>query len=643
MAKLPRLESVQSNQDICHEFLGYNHNMVIRDNEFFDMENMSSSGYPVMMPRKRRGLITKLKEPKGVFAKNRLCWVEKAFGEWRFFYNGITHHSWKVSADEKQFISIGSQILIWPDKKYFDITKIQEPEKAMGSLGAKWESDNRVEFSLCKLDGTSYEDYIRQPTAPKDPENGLLWMDTSVTPNSLKQYAADRDEWMSIATTYIKIAARRIGNLFKQYDGITISGCSVLPDLNTDSIIMNIDPGVEIDGQRDSNYIIVVGLLNDSTHQEGKTFTVERRIPDMEFLTESENRVWGCNSQKHEIYCCKLGDPTNWNCYMGLSTDSYAVTIGTDGNFTGACTHLGYVLFFKEDCIHKIYGNRPSNFQVTNSHVRGVERGSEKSLVIVNERLYFKSRNGICVYDGSLPSSISHALGDTPYKNAVAGTLGNKYYVSMQSADGWTLFAYDEAQDIWHREDDTHVQYFTRVRDELFFIDAESHLLKSVNGTYSLYNNANGPAEIDGTVIDSNKIEWYDPENEEATSSDDQMSTKNYYCAIKTEKYVGKLEDEVEWMVLSGDMGAQSIESKYLSRLHLRLQVDEGSTIMARIRYNSDNEDWTEHPINAPGKKVFTIPIVPRRCDHLALQLRGTGPCKIYSISKYLEEGSDLS
>ena len=76
---------------------------------------------------------------------------------------------------------------------------------------------------------------------------------------------------------------------------------------------------------------------------------------------------------------------------MGISTDSYAMTVCSGGDFTGACSHLGYVLFFKEDVIHRIYGTKPANYQLTNVESRGVEKGSEKSLVIVNETLYYKS------------------------------------------------------------------------------------------------------------------------------------------------------------------------------------------------------------------------------------------------------------
>ena len=39
--------------------------------------------------------------------------------------------------------------------------------------------------------------------------------------------------------------------------------------------------------------------------------------------------------------------------------------------------------------------------------------------------------------------------------------------------------------------------------------------------------------------------------------------------------------------------------------------------------------------------RSFSVPIRPRRCDHLRLRVVGEGEAKIYSIAKVIEEGSD--
>ena len=141
---------------------------------------------------------------------------------------------------------------------------------------------------------------------------------------------------------------------------------------------------------------------------------LERRVPDMDYLTECDNRVWGCSNKENVIYACKLGDPTNWFSYRGIAADSYAVTVGSDGAFTGAATCMGYALFFKENTLHKLYGSKPSDFQLSSLRCRGVAKGAARSLCVINETLYYLSPDGVMAWDGSIPNKVSTALDPAP-------------------------------------------------------------------------------------------------------------------------------------------------------------------------------------------------------------------------------------
>ena len=52
--------------------------------------------------------------------------------------------------------------------------------------------------------------------------------------------------------------------------------------------------------------------------------------------------------------------------------------------------------------------------------------------------------------------------------------------------------------------------------------------------------------------------------------------------------------------------------------------------------------DW-EHigTRTATSLTGFTMPILPRRCDHFRLRIEGKGDAKIYSITKTVGQGSD--
>ena len=116
-------------------------------------------------------------------------------------------------------------------------------------------------------------------------------------------------------------------------------------------------------------------------------------------------------------------------------------------------TQKGYPVFFKEDCLHLVNGSTPSSFQIKAVMCRGVQDGSYRSAVVVNERVYYKSRTDVMMFDGSMPVSVSEQLGKVLYSDARAGALGDKYYISMVDKNGsWSLFTYDTEKKVWFRE-----------------------------------------------------------------------------------------------------------------------------------------------------------------------------------------------
>ena len=275
---------------------------------------------------------------------------------------------------------------------------------------------------------------------------------------------------------------------------------------------------------------------------------------------------------------------------MGLSTDSYVASCGTDGPFTGAITHLGYPLFFKENCIHKVYGNYPKNYQIQTSTCRGVQKGCHNSLAIANETLYYKARGAVCAYDGSLPVEVSSALGNEAYSDATAGAVGNKYYISMKNAAGeWNLFAYDTAKKMWHKEDDLQASAFCAHHGEMYCIDRRNMNIITLFGSGS------------------------------------------------------KETEPVEWMWQTGELGISSPDMKYISGITVRMMLERGSMVDFYIQYDQ-SEEW-EHICNIRGTALrsFNVPIRPRRCDHMKLRIVGIGGGKVYSFSKTISQGSGLS
>lgn len=592
--KLPTLYPIDMARLQTQIFRGLNTKDKISDGEWNWEENVSSRNYPLFSERARRGMVAQLTRPQGMLAKDALAYVDNG----TLYYNGheVTLPTGVTleATGEKQMISMGAYLLIWPDKVYVNTQDLTD----CGKMGAQWESAGSISYQLCRLDGTAYNvpDANVGGTAPANPTNGTYWIDTSGDVHALKQYSSSQDAWTSIATVYVRIGSAGIGAAFAEYDGVTISGLAGNPDNPTSMEQVAALNGDKLVYARGDDYIVVAaGVLDQAWTQTEGTATVERVIPEMQYICEGENRVWGCYYGMHqgkminEIYACALGDFKNWRKYMGLSTDSYTVSVGSDGAFTGAIHFQGYPHFFKENCLHKVWGTMPSNYRMLTTELRGVQAGSWRSMVVVNETLLYKSRADIVAFDGSVPAKISEALGSARYYDAAAGHFGGRYYISMRDeANEWHLFTYDEARELWHREDASHALAFEMMDDDLYMIDAGTGKLWALNGTQ------------------------------------------------------GEPEEPVRWSATSGIIGYEYENRKYLSRYNIRLKLGAGAQVRMYIEYDS-NGQWKQQGIMQGGTapKTFMLPVIPRRCDHMRLKLEGVGEVRIFSVARLLSVGGD--
>ena len=104
-----------------------------------------------------------------------------------------------------------------------------------------------------------------------------------------------------------------------------------------------------------------------------------------------------------------------------------------------------------------------------------------------------------------------------------------------------------------------------------------------------------------------------------------------------------KNTERVPWMAETGDLGIYSPDMKYISRITVRMMLDVGSEVRFFAQYDF-SDDWEElFVMRGTNLRSFSIPIRPKRCDHIRLRIEGDGMAKIYSITKTIEQGSELS
>ena len=117
--KYPTLSEQETSRQMVDAFRGYNHNLRIGDGEFFDMKNMTSDYYPVLSPRRKRGVYASPGDPQGMIAKDSLCYVDGT----DFVVNGYPiDMGLSTDPDDcpKRLVSMGAYVIILPDKKYIN-------------------------------------------------------------------------------------------------------------------------------------------------------------------------------------------------------------------------------------------------------------------------------------------------------------------------------------------------------------------------------------------------------------------------------------------------------------------------------------------------------------------------------------------
>lgn len=596
-------------------FYGYNHNDVISNGEMYDMRNMSGDDSMLLSMRKPRGITSydeAGQEPvmlTGIHGRDNLVFVRGA----DVYYNFIKVTGLSLSTDPamlpKKIVSMGAYVCIWPDKMYFNTADLDDK----GSMERLWSAGSAgVSLIMCRGDGTNYDMTVidRGSQPPADPQNGSLWLDESGSPAVLRQYALTTEEWAEVLTTFVKIQATGIGAGLKEFDVIDISGLE-LGGENPDPVIysqVSALNGQMIVYAAGTDYIVVVGLLSAAVEEQDladATIHADLTLPELDYVCESNNRLWGCRygSQRgqfvNEIYASALGSFRVWNRKIDNSQDSYTAQVGTDGPFTGAIAQRGYPVFFKENCIHRVSGLMPTTYQVQTTMCRGVQQGSWRSLCVVAENIYYKSREGIMVYDGNMPQLISTQLGEELYSDARAGVLGDKYYISMMdNGNLFHLFVYDTKTGIWWKEDNAKALGFGAVGDELYFIDELNNTLVSVCGTMGT-----AEGEIDWNAV----FELYGVNYRRAGNYDDPRRVRN---------------------------------EKYISMFKIRMELGTGASAKLYIQYNGGEwEDKGDRTGN--NLRTFVWPVIPRRCDHVRFKLQGHGPVKVFDISRIMEVGGD--
>lgn len=506
LPRLPYNIPARSGEMVQMGRINYSDNF--QDGDLADSRNISARRFPYIATRHARAKLN-YTGVTSMTAWNKLITIKGT----KVYYDG-TAVSGNVTAGEKQFAIVNTKCVIWPDKKYLDLTS-----RTLKDLGAK-----------------------------------LTITGATFTSNTMTVSGAN-------LTSYFNVG-----------DCVEISGCTEATANNKSIVIQSL-----------AQTVMTVSDDGFTAATETARITIERKIPDLDFICESENRLWGCSNADRTIYASALGDPTNFFTYEGVSTDSYAVSVGSEGDFTGCCRLSSSVLFWKETVLHKMLGSYPAEYSLHTYNIEGLRAGCHKSMQVINDVLFYVGLHGVFAFSGGTPSLISSNFGRKELTDAVGGNDGDTYFLCAHDGSESHLFLYETTHNIWVLEDDVDIVDFARIGKDLFFLDTAG----------DIYQHDSGEEE--------SGIEWY-------------MVTKPFYETINGRKVYSKLQ--------------------------IRLELPKGSyiTIYARC----DGKEWDQvQKIVGKGYDVIPIRFMINRCDKFELKMEGKGPASILGMNRIFLIGSD--
>lgn len=199
---------------------------------------------------------------------------------------------------------------------------------------------------------------------------------------------------------------------------------------------------------------------------------IRKYFPKVTYGCVAHNRIWCCSQNGEEIYASALGKPLEYYEFNGVSTDSWNVSVGTPGKFTGIAPWQTRVVVFKEDYTHVIFGSTPKDFGMERTYNIGcIDR---RSIANAGSMLIWLSYDGFYAYGGGKPERISDKL-NKKYIKAVSFSDGVRYYARCETENGEKEFlVFDTEKGIWSKISDMDVVSGDFYKGRMYFCTKDS-------------------------------------------------------------------------------------------------------------------------------------------------------------------------
>ena len=309
---------LKNTRTLLRAFGGLNETYSCTEAECSSGKNFSARNFPALSTRIPRRKLRTAAPVNGMYHLNGLLVVEGT----NLCYSTddapqtVQTVENAVTDSKKVLVGMGTKIIIFPDKAAFDTKDL-----SVTPLAAAWTNGNAdVVLTPCDAAGKTYTVKNRGPKEPTDPADGDLFLKVvnSQVPYSsesiLEIYSEASGNWSAIELNWCRIECKGIGADFAVWDTVTLSGVKdddggYWKALKGDRIVYaRGEDWVQVRAEPGGDYFY--GTLTKSgdvirwksidgkgSGLEGSPdpFRLERRVPDLDYLTECDNRLWGCS------------------------------------------------------------------------------------------------------------------------------------------------------------------------------------------------------------------------------------------------------------------------------------------------------------------------------------------------------------
>lgn len=596
MAHLPEMTYTLQHQTVRQAQFGrLQHCRSCSDGDIYDMENVTLDEFPLLKARKRRKRTAAVQAAVDGFYLDNHMELYVVGGELRERYAGTLLTNLQTGVRHR-FVRFGNRVVLLPEMWLLNLSyKILGVKESASELPTE---DNEQHTAYAVKTGQPNISDIYVWDGSGWVNNGRF--DLPLRADSAVQPAA------TIQTNTLRISLPKdyvmqvLG--FKKGDAVTISGCTTEPENNKTAIIREITGDTEMTIFRFSDYCFKIP--NEENSYTEHNVRIVRQVPEMDFLFACENRLWGAKGKT--IYASKMGDPTNWYFFDGLSIDSWSIELQNGEEILGGWGDY-YPHFLRSDGMTIVYGTTPQGYQCADKHaVPGLKRGEEESIALAGAYTLWLSREGMVLYGNDGFEILKDTFRDWDLNTVRAVSAGQKAYFNC-----------------WVRKNHSLSETYHKI----FCFDARTALWEIQSGS-----GCTEMAYYDGVLY--------------GLHPSDDTSEKSLVFTLAGESDETTLyESNVQSYVEFGDVYCGSENRKASNLLLLRVEVEPSAELQIRIRYDSTGtyELLKKIPGGTAGAKKHTydIPILPRRCDHYRIRLDGMGGWTLYAMTQQVKLGTE--